>query len=139
MRSACSLPCGRISGGGGEGRPILNLMLVIRSIKIAERPSNQAVFRELPLLESADAHAMASSAGACVSSEKRPIEENAIFLNDHIVERTCMWGNAVMNSCATCVMALRPTNGVPPLIASDPPGEKNAATLVAFWLHHAAA
>src|SRR5215472_6360117 len=86
MRSACSLPCGRISGGGGEGRPMLNLMLVIRSIKVAERVANQAVGGELPLLESADAHAMAGSARTRVAPEERPMENRAITLNDEIVK-----------------------------------------------------
>src|SRR5215472_8851294 len=86
MRSACSLPCGRISGGGGEGRAVLELMLVIRSIKIAERPSNQAVCRELPLLESADAHAMTGSAGTGVGSKERPMENCAIALGGEIVQ-----------------------------------------------------
>ena len=42
-----------------------------------------------------------------------------------------------MNPCAASAIALRPREGVPPLIASEPPGEKNAATLAASWLHHA--
>jgi len=43
-----------------------------------------------------------------------------------------------MNPCAAAVIAARPTAGEPSLIVSEPSGEKNAATLAAFRLHHAA-
>src|ERR1700680_3019417 len=47
-------------------------------------------------------------------------------------------GKAVMNPCAASLIAIRPSEGVPPLMVSEPLGEKNAATLAASWLHHAA-
>src|ERR1700693_4144309 len=47
-------------------------------------------------------------------------------------------GKAVMNPCAAAVIAVRPTEGLPSLIFSEPPSAKNAATLGAFWLHQAA-
>ena len=43
-----------------------------------------------------------------------------------------------MNPCAAAVIAVVPTDGVPLLIVSDPSSAKKAATLAAFWLHHAA-
>jgi len=36
------------------------------------------------------------------------------------------------------VIAALPADGAPPLMASEPSGAKNDATLAAFWLHHAA-
>jgi hypothetical protein len=35
-------------------------------------------------------------------------------------------------------MAALPAAGAPPLMVNDPPSAKNAATLAASWLHHAA-
>lgn len=43
-----------------------------------------------------------------------------------------------MNSCAAADTAVRPTDGLPPLIVSDPCAEKNEATRCGSWLHHAA-
>src|SRR5215467_3653471 len=86
MQSACGLPCARISGGSSAGRAVLELMLVIGSIKVAEGSADQVVLRELPLLESANAHTVARSAGACVGSEERPMEDRAIALNDETVQ-----------------------------------------------------
>src|SRR5215472_17587931 len=80
-------PCERISGAVSEGRAVLNLMLVIRGIKVAEGPSNQAVRRELPPLESTDAHAMAGSSGTRVGPKQRPIKNRAVTLNDELVQK----------------------------------------------------
>lgn len=71
---------------------MLDLMLVIRNIKVAEGAANQAVCRELPLLESADAHAMAGSAGTRVGSEESPMENCAVTLNDEIVQKHLHFG-----------------------------------------------
>src|SRR5215210_441396 len=49
-----------------------------------------------------------------------------------------MSGNAVMKPCADAAMAARPTEGAASLILSEPCSAKNAATLAASWLHHAA-
>jgi hypothetical protein len=43
-----------------------------------------------------------------------------------------------MNPWAAPVIAGRPTAGAPSLIVRDPCSAKNAATLAASWLHHAA-
>ena len=43
-----------------------------------------------------------------------------------------------MKPCAAAVIAGRPTAGGPPLMVSEPRSAKNAATLAARWLHHAA-
>lgn len=43
-----------------------------------------------------------------------------------------------MNPCAAAVIAARPAAGGPPLICSEPSSAKNAATLAALRLHHAA-
>jgi len=51
---------------------------------------------------------------------------------------TCMSGKAVMNPCATAVMARRPTAGALSLTRREPLGAKKAATLAASWLHQAA-
>lgn len=64
-----------------------NLMLVIRSIKVAERASNQAIGRKLPPLESTDAHAMAGSPGTGVGPKQCPTKNHSITLNDEIVEK----------------------------------------------------
>ena len=45
---------------------MLNLMLVIRNIKVAERAPNQAVRGKLPSFESANPHTMTGSAGTRV-------------------------------------------------------------------------
>src|ERR1700730_13726035 len=45
---------------------------------------------------------------------------------------------SLMNPGAAAVIAVRPTEGLPSLIFSEPPSAKNAATLGAFWLHQAA-
>lgn len=39
-----------------------------------------------------------------------------------------------MNPCAAAVTASRPTDGVPPVMVSEPSPAKNAATLAASWL-----
>ena len=66
---------------------MLDLMLVIRSIKVAEGPPNPAVGCKLPSLKSADAHAMAGSAGTRVGPQERPMENCAIALNNEIVQK----------------------------------------------------
>jgi hypothetical protein len=43
-----------------------------------------------------------------------------------------------MNPWAAAVIAVLPTEGAVSLILNDPLSEKNAATLAAFWLDHAA-
>jgi hypothetical protein len=43
-----------------------------------------------------------------------------------------------MKPWAAAVIAGLPTEGAPSLIVSDPFSAKNAPTLAAFWLHHAA-
>ena len=43
-----------------------------------------------------------------------------------------------MKPWAAAVMAILPAEGAPSLIVSDPLSAKNAATVAAFWLHHAA-
>ena len=45
---------------------------------------------------------------------------------------TTISGKAVMKPCAASAIAARPTAGAPPLIVSEPPTEKHAATLDAF-------
>ncbi len=42
-----------------------------------------------------------------------------------------------MKPCAVAVIAVRPKEGAPSLIFSEPPSAKKAATLAAFWLHQA--
>src|SRR5882762_9713139 len=43
-----------------------------------------------------------------------------------------------MKPWAAAMIAVRPTEGAPSLIFSEPPSAKDAATLAAFWLHQAA-
>lgn len=49
-------------------RTMLKLMLIIGVVEIALGPANEAVRRELPLLESANPDAASSSAGTEVGS-----------------------------------------------------------------------
>lgn len=72
-------------------RPMLDLMLVISSIKSTERPSDQAVGGKWPSLESA-AHAMASSAGSGVRPQERPMENRTVALNDETVQKPAQVG-----------------------------------------------
>ena len=65
---------------------MLDLMLVIRGVKVAEGPRDQAIRGKLPSLESADAHAMTGSTGARVRPQKRPMENRTIALNDEMVQ-----------------------------------------------------